>query len=133
VSDTNLGRNENNYSFPNLSVVLPCKFRYSYWSQVTTSSFHISSYSFSLNNLALDATQRHLVRWPLNKHKQSFAQLAWTAWEKRCIVSTRETRGTDRVPNGYPPNIGKGKKVKFSPEEATKAQRGSRGIALLFL
>jgi hypothetical protein len=24
-------------------------------------------------------------------------------------------------------------KVKFSPEQATKAQRGSRGIALLFL
>jgi hypothetical protein len=24
-------------------------------------------------------------------------------------------------------------KVKFTPEQATKAQRGSRGIALLFL
>jgi hypothetical protein len=28
---------------------------------------------------------------------------------------------------------GTGKKVKFSLEQATKAQRGSRGIALLFL
>jgi len=28
---------------------------------------------------------------------------------------------------------GKGKKVKFTLEQATKAQRGSRGIALLFL
>jgi hypothetical protein len=28
---------------------------------------------------------------------------------------------------------GKGKKVKFSLEQAMKAQRGSRGIALLFL
>jgi len=27
---------------------------------------------------------------------------------------------------------GKGKKVKFTIEQATKAQRGSRGIALLF-
>jgi hypothetical protein len=27
----------------------------------------------------------------------------------------------------------KGKKVKFSLEQAKKAQRGSRGIALLFL
>jgi hypothetical protein len=28
---------------------------------------------------------------------------------------------------------GKGKKVKFTLEQATKTQRGSRGIALLFL
>jgi hypothetical protein len=27
----------------------------------------------------------------------------------------------------------KGKKIKFIPEQAMKAQRGSRGIALLFL
>jgi len=28
---------------------------------------------------------------------------------------------------------GKGEKVKFTPEQATKAQMGSRGIALSFL
>jgi hypothetical protein len=34
----------------------------------------------------------------------------------------------------YPTNLGKGKaKVKFSLEQAMKAQMGSRGIALLFL
>jgi hypothetical protein len=39
-------------------------------------------------------------------------------------------QGTDSTSNGY----AKLKvKVKFSLEQATKAQRGSRGIALLFL
>ena len=30
-------------------------------------------------------------------------------------------------------STGKGKKVKWTLEQATKAQKGSRGIALLFL
>jgi hypothetical protein len=33
----------------------------------------------------------------------------------------------------YPPGDISDKKVKFSLEQAMKAQRGSRGIALLFL
>ena len=40
---------------------------------------------------------------------------------------------TDCVKPKIIAQVRKGKKVKFSLEQAMKAQRGSRGIALLFL
>ena len=40
---------------------------------------------------------------------------------------------TDTVDSDFPLNIKVKVKVKFTLEQATKAQRGSRGIALLFL
>jgi len=47
------------------------------------------------------------------------------------MVNKKRHGWSDRKPNAMR-GKGKGKKVKFTPEQATEAQRGSRSIALLF-